>query len=1595
MIDVTGSMGWCINSVKSNLQAFTEALVNDYGIDVRFAIIQYSDPFRTVTYNLEGNSPWTSDVSLVEAGLEKAANSINGGTEVPNEAVYHMLQLQFRPKSSKFAFLLTDEGSDVENDQTALQQPLSKLAETLAKNKIVTTVVGENSDYYRRQLQVLSDRTGGQYLDIGSQDYYLMMLEIATWIGEVTGLNVDVLGRNIYEDCLNVITDAREEKFRDSAGRMLTERLVANADRAKFTKSGYTADGNTKLILRVQHNQPGKVKFEVDKKFGTLEALFWREAIDSKTQIETKQINGQIHQASAVLTAPEIFPSELLNNDFPKRDFTLKVTFTPSNGGKSETKEINLSILQPPVVFIHGIYSNGETFAEGDTDGVYSVLNRNGIPIGTWSYESENYEGPTYHIKNKALRGESSGLYDEILKTIATKIPSDIACTRVDLVCHSMGGLMARVFDAYESRKYDTAYYQGVVRYIVTIATPHEGSPMTVYLSGRVDDLPYFQDNSLLRSMERSKEAYQTVIDILHNSDTLEAIRDAVPPRSEGISYSGTPGAWTDLALESDLVKELRDNIKYPRVPIAVIYGDISTLINNWLGTGSVINTVRDMVQEHPEYRSLVERHPVLLDDKEVFRAAFKVLFNHEDYDIAVGESSAKSFFPSTKKYTTGVKNGLLDKLYHHFAIYHQSDVAQEILTKLKTGKDFNTQGLALEPYIASAGSRTTAKVPAKFSQSVNTFRTAATDDHFITKYSLAIDSGSTITPSPTQDVTFTVTADEPIEHNVYLSIKGDTWGTFLQLDSLDNELKTFGATLTFTSADAGTFNFHALSQANASDADKSYISDTHTLKVLPELEYGDAIENLNFMSSILTLRSGDQVSLSLFGTTKNGHSIKLSDPQVLSKFGISMNFSDSSVAEINSDGKITALNQGTTTLTASLYNYYSNYSQLEASIEIEVDITHYISEPPEPTSKDLLIITSSLADGTAGFYYSEILESTLSITEPVAWTVSGLPLGLSCDVDGIINGKPATSGKFALKITVSNDGETDEKELELVINRALNENAPIISTQALPNGFIGEEYRAEISAVISGDASDLRWNLSGGNLPDGLMLQNYSGEHIEISGTPTTNGSSTFMIMAANNNGSDTQSFTIVINEAPVFELESIHAAISGNDSLNLTLGQSAELVFTANVSGDYSDGNTLELSEGCEISWAVDPENLPIGFSFSDGILEVDETAKAGKNIITITVTANYEDFTDSDSKEITVNVTRPARENAGVILDEFISSIISENSKSPVTSLIIPNTQDELTPEKLELLLENLRELRLLILSDSNVITLNLSETNAPVHIISLSGNHGIRFIDVSGLTSLQVLNVSDCTNLESIDAMDCVNLSDIDLSGCVNLKTLDLDNTALSEIDAGDCRELTRLQSNGYEDANATRNGKLENLNIENCTKLEILSISGNMLTHMNLPTAKFTSLQQFDATNQQRDDFIPPSSGTLGFVDLLNGAYLNSDIIPIKQVTANDIRGKITDVSYSTTTNPAYISVETDQDTLEILLPSNVNALKYHYATGFGDMDVTLVSGTLASGNHEQFFGHKSGGANCNAQSSSTLGILGLMLLALKHLCKQK
>lgn len=108
---------------------------------------------------------------------------------------------------------------------------------------------------------------------------------------------------------------------------------------------------------------------------------------------------------------------------------------------------------------------------------------------------------------------------------------------------------------------------------------------------------------------------------------------------------------------------------------------------------------------------------------------------------------------------------------------------------------------------------------------------------------------------------------------------------------------------------------------------------------------------------------------------------------------------------------------------------------------------------------------------------------------------------------------------------------------------------APTITTESLPDGEVGTAYSQTLTAT--GD-TPITWSVSG-TLPAGLSLDAATGI---ISGTPTTEKTSTFTVTATNDSSSDSKEYTLTIKAVPVtgVALDKTELALFTGESETLT---------------------------------------------------------------------------------------------------------------------------------------------------------------------------------------------------------------------------------------------------------------------------------------------------------------------------------------------------------------------------------------------------------------------------------------------------------
>lgn len=397
-------------------------------------------------------------------------------------------------------------------------------------------------------------------------------LKFSAWDAQLVIGSIDDDGTP-YAKSGNILTDSNG-KF--------TEVQITSVPR-----TGLVTDGNARLMLTTTTSIiDGTIRFEIlsssidktEARLGTLTKSSNKEGSTFVDVAIAVNDNGE-GQANAILRAGERFlgTSTEKETSFSVRSCLLNEQNECTS--VEQTKVVREK--RAPVVLIHGLWADAKSFkSKGEHTGLFNTLSENGLRnVGTVEYE--NYLGPTaiMPINSRLISTKINKLC--LLENYSERF----ACTRVDLIGHSMGGLVARKF--IKDNKYYRSvknFQQGSVRRLITLGTPHLGSGLASLLmrddshirSCIRDERLLVEDKGLftplvnnegdveatvireLQANEKMTEAEEDAgYEVLENGDYyVNGIIDYIPEQVD----TSTSGAINYLALGSDGLDTLNEN---------------------------------------------------------------------------------------------------------------------------------------------------------------------------------------------------------------------------------------------------------------------------------------------------------------------------------------------------------------------------------------------------------------------------------------------------------------------------------------------------------------------------------------------------------------------------------------------------------------------------------------------------------------------------------------------------------------------------------------------------------------------------------------------------------------------------------------------------------------------------------------------------------------------------------------------------------------------------------------------------------------------------------------------------------------------------
>ncbi|MFA5144017.1 MAG: alpha/beta hydrolase [Candidatus Omnitrophota bacterium] len=237
---------------------------------------------------------------------------------------------------------------------------------------------------------------------------------------------------------------------------------------------GVAADGAARLLLRIKTGVSAQVSLSLEGGTGDKSEDGVLRSIDRKEKQEGNSIEAHTVSTSkgdiafAIYQAPVNFVRGPDDTTAPLRSMMLRVVVNSDDALAHYNFLEDIRIARPPVVFIHGIWSsqlcwlNFENKVYDAIPGIYTVIA---------DYEATNAD--YFTINMWVVR-------QYLNKARAVMRESGIAMVRADIVAHSMGGILSRLWSCTGSGpcRYlrDDNFHKGDINKLISIDSPYLGS---------------------------------------------------------------------------------------------------------------------------------------------------------------------------------------------------------------------------------------------------------------------------------------------------------------------------------------------------------------------------------------------------------------------------------------------------------------------------------------------------------------------------------------------------------------------------------------------------------------------------------------------------------------------------------------------------------------------------------------------------------------------------------------------------------------------------------------------------------------------------------------------------------------------------------------------------------------------------------------------------------------------------------------------------------------------------------------------------------------------------------------------------------------
>ena len=255
--------------------------------------------------------------------------------------------------------------------------------------------------------------------------------------------------------------------------------------------NGVAADGATQVVIHISGAQPNdNLSLNIDADGGL--ANIGSTSFQPSVSVQADSSGN----ALALYRAPSDFVRANNTNDLTAQFRTVNLT-VQSNSNPATMSSTPISILRPPLVLVHGLWDGPDDWQNfnpvvNDAFGRFQVLfvdynHSVHITSSTPFYSQSTLQ----KARTNALGFEFNGsdvlqqiqsLISDTFKSGTNPLGIPVAAVQADIVAHSMGGDIVRFLPLKSGYLGDDNFGAGPVHKLITIGTPHQGTPLASQL---------------------------------------------------------------------------------------------------------------------------------------------------------------------------------------------------------------------------------------------------------------------------------------------------------------------------------------------------------------------------------------------------------------------------------------------------------------------------------------------------------------------------------------------------------------------------------------------------------------------------------------------------------------------------------------------------------------------------------------------------------------------------------------------------------------------------------------------------------------------------------------------------------------------------------------------------------------------------------------------------------------------------------------------------------------------------------------------------------------------------------------------------------